>query len=142
MCASLVVVSESSRARVFEMVNPNTPLTEIRDMVHPESRAHAQELTSDLPGRSFDSHGQGRHAMETTVDVKEQESILFAEQVADFINAECDEKRLDRLYLAAPPHFLGLLRKRLGNEAKHHIARQISKNLVTMDEGAIRKHLF
>ena len=142
MCASLVVVSESSRARIFEMENPNAPLTEIRDMLHPESRSHAQELTSDLPGRSFDSHGQGRHAMETAVDIKEQESILFAEQVADFINAKCDEKRLDRLYIAAPPHFLGLLRKRLGNEAKHHIARQISKNLVTMDEADIRKHLF
>ena len=142
MCASLVIVSESSRARIFEVANPNTPLSEIRDMVHPESRAHAHELTSDLPGRSFDSHGQGRHAMETSVDIKEQESIQFAEQLADFINTECGEKRLDRLYIAAPPHFLGLLRKKLGNEAKHHIAKQISKNLVTMDEVEIRKHLF
>lgn len=142
MCATLVVVSESSRARIFEMENPNMPLSEIRDMVHPESRAHAQELTSDLPGRSFDSHGQGRHAMEVTIDVKEQESILFAEQLADFINSECSAKRLDRLYLVAPPHFLGLLRKKLGNEAKHHIAKQIGKNLVTLNEVEIRKHLF
>ena len=142
MCASLVVVAESSRARIFEMLSPNTPLTEVRDMVHPESRAHAQELTSDLPGRSFDSHGQGRHAMEATVGVKEQESILFAEQVADFINAECNAKKLERLYLAAPPHFLGLLRKKLGNEAKHHIARQVSKNLVTLNEVEIRQHMF
>jgi len=142
MCSSLVVVAESSRARIFESDNPNIPLKEIRDMIHPESRAHTQELTSDLPGRSFDRHGQGRHAMEATVDVKEQESILFAEQLADFINSECTERKADRLYIAAAPHFLGLLRKRLAQETKRHIVRQIDKNLVTMDEGEIRKHLF
>lgn len=124
------------------MENPNIPLTEVSDMVHPESRAHAQELTSDLPGRSFDSHGQGRHSMEVTVDVKEQESILFAEQLADFLNFECSERKADKLYIAAAPHFLGLLRKRLDGETKRHIVREINKNLVTMNEAEIRKHLF
>ena len=142
MCSALVVVAESSRARIFAMENPNIPLTEIRDMVHPESRAHAQELTSDLPGRSFDSHGQGRHAMEVNVDVKEQESILFAEQLADFINSECSGQKADKLYIAAAPHFLGLLRKKLDDATKRHIVRQIDKNLVTMDEAEIRDHLF
>ena len=142
MCSALVVVAESSRARIFEMQNPNSPLTEVRDMVHPESRAHAQDLTSDLPGRTFDRRGQGRHAMEVPMDVKEQESILFAEQLADFINAECSDRKADRLYIAAAPHFLGLLRKKLGEEAKRHIVRQIDKNLVTLAEAEIRRHLF
>ena len=142
MCSNLVIVAESSRARIFEMENPSIPLKEIRDMVHPESRAHVQELTSDLPGRSFDSHGQGRHAMETSVDAKEQESIQFAEQLAALINSEYIERKTDRIYIAAAPHFLGLLRKKLDNETKRHIVRQINKNLVTMNEEEIREHLF
>lgn len=142
MCASLVVVAESSRARIFAMENPNTPLNELRDMLHPEGRAHMQELTSDLPGRSFDSHGQGRHSLEVPVDVKEQEAIAFAEQLADFINSKFNGNEMDRLYIAAAPHFLGHLRKKLGDEAKHHIVRQLNKNLVTMDEAEIRRHLF
>lgn len=142
MCSNLVVVAESSRARIFAMENPNIPLTEIRDMVHPQSRAHMQNLTSDLPGRSYDSHGQGRHAMEVSVDVKEQESIQFAQQLADYINTECRDKKADRLYIAAAPHFLGLLRKRLAHEAKLCVVRQLDKNLVTMDEAEIRGHLF
>lgn len=142
MCASLVVVAESSRARIFTMENPNTPLTELQDMLHPEGRAHTHNLTSDLPGRSFDRQGQGRHAMQDPVDVKEQEALVFAEQLADFINTKFGERGMDRLYIAAAPHFLGHLRKKLGDEAKRHIVRQLNKNLVTMDEAEIRRHLF
>ena len=142
MCASVVVVAESSRARIFEMENPNAPLREITDMFHPESRAHAQDLTSDLPGRSYDRRGQGRHAMEVAVDVKEQESIIFAEQVAGYLNKLGSENKLNRLYLAAPPEFLGRIRKKLGDTAKRHIVRQLNKNLVTLSEADIRKQLF
>ena len=142
MCASLVVVAESSRARVFAMENPNNSLTELEDMIHPEGRAHMHDLTSDLPGRSFDRHGQGRHAMEVPVDVKEQEAIAFAERLADFINSKFSDGGTDRLYIAAAPHFLGHLRKKLGDEAKRHIVRQLNKNLVTMGEAEIRRHFF
>ena len=124
------------------MENPNTPLTELQDMLHPEGRAHMQDLTSDLPGRSFDRHGQGRHAMQTPMDVKEQEAMVFAEQLADFINAKFSEHGMNRLYIAAAPHFLGYLRKKLGEEAKRHVVRQLNKNLVTMDEAEIRRHFF
>ncbi|MBF8269744.1 MAG: hypothetical protein HW386_1453 [Gammaproteobacteria bacterium] len=124
------------------MENPGKPLTEIKDMVHPESRAHTHELTSDLPGRSFDSHGQSRHAMVDPLDVKEHQALIFAEQLAGYINAECRNNNLERLYIAAAPHFLGQLRKKLDATAKHHIVRQLNKNLVTMDEATIRKHLF
>ncbi|OGT80708.1 MAG: hypothetical protein A3J35_02995 [Gammaproteobacteria bacterium RIFCSPLOWO2_02_FULL_52_10] len=142
MCSSLVIVAESSRARIFEMENPGKPLTEIMDMVHPGSRAHAHDLTADLPGRSFDSRGQARHAMVDAMDVKEQQALLFAEQLAAYINTECRNNNLERLYIVAAPHFLGQLRKKLDAAAKHHIARQLNKNLVTMDEATIRKHLF
>ena len=142
MCSSLVIVAESSRARIFAMENPRKPLTEIKDMVHPESRAHARDLTADLPGRSFDSRGQGRHVMEDSLDVKEHQALDFAEQLAGYINTECRNNNLDRLYIAAAPHFLGQLRKKLDTTAKHHIVRQLNKNLVAMDEAEIRKHLF
>jgi protein required for attachment to host cells len=142
MCPALVIVAESSRARIFEMRHPQQPLAEIRDLLHPESRAHARDLTSDLPGRSFDSHGQGRHALESEVDVKEQEAQIFAEQLADYINSSCRGNRVERLYIAAAPHFLGQLRKKLDATAKRLIARQINKNLITLDEAAIRGHLF
>ena len=141
MRASYVVVAESSRARVFEMVNQNVPLRELADMVHPGSRAHERELTSDLPGRSFDSHGQGHHAMESNVSPKEQEAIVFAGQVADYLNSECGKNKFQNLFLVAAPEFLGHLRRRLSNETRRYIAREINKNVVQQDEAVIRKYL-
>ena len=141
MCASYVVVAESSRVRIFEMINRDTPLKELVDMVHPQSRAHEQELTSDLPGRSFDSHGQGRHVMESNVDTKEQEAIVFAGQLGDYLNSECGQNKFKNLFLVAAPEFLGHLRKKLSDETKRHIVQEVNKNIVQQDEAMIRKYL-
>ena len=83
------------------------------ELVHPESRQHEQELTSDLPGRAFDSGGQGRHAMGTEISPKEQEAITFAKMVSDYLETARVQHSYEKLVLVAAPTFLGLLRKNL-----------------------------
>ena len=141
MCATCVVVAESSRARVFEMINPHTPLKELADMVHPQSRIHEQKLTSDRPGRTFDRHGQGHHAMEQEVGAKAQEVIVFAHQVAEYLRTNCGKKAYEKIIIIAAPEFLGQLRKKLDVETKERVVREIDKNIVQQDEAEIRKHL-
>lgn len=141
MCAICIVVAESSRARVFEMINPHTPLKELADMVHPESRVHEQKLTSDRPGRTFDRHGQGHHAMEQEVGARTQEIIAFAGQVAAYLQSECGKDIYEKIILIAAPEFLGHLRKKLDAETKERVVREIDKNLVQHNEVEIRQHL-
>lgn len=141
MCATCVVVAESSRARVFEMMNPRTPMKELADMVHPESRIHEQKLTSDRPGRTFDRHGQGHHAMEQEVGARTQEVIVFAGQVAAYLQSECGKDAYEKIILIAAPEFLGYLRKKLDAETKGRVVQEINKNLVQHNETEIRKHL-
>jgi len=141
MCATCVVVAESSRARVFEMINPGTPMEELVDMVHPESRIHEQKLTSDRPGRTFDRHGQGHHAMEKEVGAREQEIIVFAGEIAKYLQLKCGKDKYERLIIIAAPEFLGHLRKKLGVETKQQLVKEVDKNVVQCDEAEIRKYL-
>ena len=84
MSRKWVVVADQSRARIFTVDDAHGPLLQVDELEHPEARKREQELMSDRPGRSFDSAGQGRHAMGTSVEPKKEEAVRFAKQIADY----------------------------------------------------------
>ena len=136
-----IVVADQSKARIFTVDTPRGPLQQIEELEHPEGRERIQELTSDLPGRAFDSSGVGgRHAMSTSVDPKEQEAIRFAKHIAEHVRSGCTQGRCDRLMLVAGPPFLGLLREHL-NPINGVEVTEIGKNLGQFSVHEIRSHL-
>jgi protein required for attachment to host cells len=137
-----VVVADSSRARVFKAQSAFGPLQELAALAHPEARLHVQELTSDLPGRAFDSSGLGpRHAMEQASDPKENEAMKFARQVAEYLETSQEEGKFNKLVLAAAPKFLGYLRQCLSTRVAALVSREIDKDLVQQTTEDIRRHL-
>ena len=136
-----VIVAESSRARVFETAKSRQDLNEIESFSHPESRLHDRDLTSDLPGRAFDSHGQNRHAMEQPVDPKEKEVVNFARQLSHYLETARSNNEFQHLGLVAPPEMLGILRETLSPETSKLLAFEVSKNLVKLPQKEISSHL-
>jgi len=59
-----ILVADSSKARLFTVESASGPLIEVRDFLHPESRMHEQELTTDLPGKHRNDTGVGAHGFE------------------------------------------------------------------------------
>ena len=141
MAKTWVVVADSSTARILMAENPATGLAEIDCLEHPEGRLHEQELTSDLPGRAFDSGGEGRHAMGSPVEPKKQEAIKFAKLVAEYLESGRTTGSFSKLYVIAPPAFLGQLRNHFSSSLQRIVQGTIDKNLVTQDETAIRAQL-
>ncbi len=135
-----VVVADQSKARIFTVADPHGALLDVGELEHPEAREREQTLTSDRPGRSFDSKGQGRHDMGTTVGPGKQETIRFAKQVADHLQAAHNEGRCNRLLLVAGPPLLSLLRESLKTSSGMKIS-EIEKNLGQYSALEIRKHL-
>jgi protein required for attachment to host cells len=141
MKSTWIVVAESARARIFTMSGTGGRLQEVADLTHPESRLHDTELSSDLPGRAFDSHGQGRHAMEQATDPKQREAQAFAAEIARHIDRGRREGSFDSLVLVAPPKFLGRLRPELSKSARDALTGEIDKNLVEADGETIERHV-
>ena len=98
---------------------------------------HARDLTSDLGGRTFDSHGQGRHSIDADFDPRAGELEDFVRQVT----AEVERGRLkdvfQQLILIAPPKLLGALRSNLSAEARRCVTLELSKQLVDETPGSI-----
>ena len=113
----------------------------MEDLVHGAARTQVRHLTSDRPGRSFDSHGRGRHAMEPETDAKRHEAEVFAKEVAERIERARMEDEFDELVLIAAPEFLGLLRKSLSPTTAGLVAKAVDKSVADLSATAIRKYL-
>lgn len=141
MAYTWVVVADSVRARIFTAETSTSGLAEVETLTHPEGRMHDRDITSDLPGRSFDSKGMGRHAMEPPTDPKQELAIEFARTVAHHLDAARVKKDFERLIIVAAPTFLGLLRDQLNNTCRKLVAFELNKNLTQHSPEDIRNHL-
>lgn len=135
-----VVVAASSRARIFSLEGGEA-LKELEDLTKPSARQHETDLTSDLPGRSFDSAGEGRHAMEEPTSPKHREAIEFSREVAARLDQARTRNELERLAIVAAPAFLGLLRQHFTPELAKAVVLEIDKDLSRADSTEIRDHL-
>lgn len=71
----MIVVADSSRARIFTADSTRSPLNEIETIAHPEGRIHEQDLVSDMQGKDSGKGGGGDHAYQEKIEPKKQEMI-------------------------------------------------------------------
>jgi protein required for attachment to host cells len=132
-----VLVADSTRCRIFAQEEESGPLEEIEDLVHPPSRLREGEHLSDRPGRAFDSAGAGRHAMDRSSDVRDEESGKFAHAIAAHIDKARKMNAVDGLVLFVEPRFLGRLREKLSHQSQQLIESEIATNLTRADTDTI-----
>jgi len=141
MATTWILVAESSRARILKTDSRIGSLVEHDCLEHSAGRLQEQDLVSDHPGRSFDSAGQGRHAMQTRINPRQQELISFVAQVADYLDQAFNRGEFNQLIMIAGPAFLGLLRKKLSDRAVAAVVMQMDQNLGHHTVEEIRRHL-
>jgi protein required for attachment to host cells len=134
-----IVVADSARARLYTRASHSGELDEQLDLVQPTARLNEGDLTSDRPGRTFDSSGQGRHAMSAPESKKHHETVAFAAEIAHHLEGERAKGALRDLVLVAPPEFLGLLREALSDACGQHVVHSLAKNLTRESPQAVRE---
>ena len=138
--SSIIVVADSTRARIFTVEPVNSALKEIETLTNPEGRMHEHDMVSDLPGKES-GKGDASHAFQDKVTPKEQKLTEFAKRVADYLDDTRKANKLGKLSLIAAPEFLGELRNKLSDETRAKVTFELDKNLAHHDEEDIRKHL-
>ncbi len=140
MSRTYVVVAESSRAKLYQVDGIDAPFVELEDLAHPASREHEDDLVTSPPGSVSDSRGQ--HGLPERDSAKHHESVVFAKQLAERVEAARIANRFDHLMLVAPPEFLGLLRDGLSTTTRALVEREVHKNLVRQGPEEIRSQIF
>lgn len=139
--ATWIVLADSSRARIFQT---DAPLTEgptvIDELVHPASRLRDSELESDRPSRSFAERGAPHTDLGEGV-AHEHEAQVFALELADYLDAARLQGRYEGIVLAAPPRFLGTLRKALTPNTLATVHQSLDKELTQIPEHQVLEAL-
>lgn len=134
-----VVVANRVTARIFATESPLGAIEEIETLLHPESRVPQQSLVSDRSGRTERSAG-GRQPSDPDTAHHEHETTLFASQVATTLAKARNDGRYGTLVLAAPPAFLGALRKALDAQTRSLVTLELDKDLALLDPRTLRTH--
>jgi protein required for attachment to host cells len=134
----LVVVADEYRAIFYARDTMTGPLRKLRTLTNETARMKTGELLSDRGGRSFDSHGQGRHTMGGDRDTPlQQVARAFAKDIAGIIAGEGRKGTCRGYAVVAAPRFLGLLRQEFATEVKTEPYATVDKNVVGQDESVI-----
>lgn len=136
-----VLVAESSQARIFTADSPSSPLNEIETLSHQNSREHAQNLSTDLPGRQADKSSPSHHSLSDSTDLKKQEAMKFAKIINDHLDKGRNQQAYQNLIIVADPAFLGLLRENQSSATSKLVSLEVNKNLGKESLESIRQHL-
>lgn len=135
-----VVLADSSRARILRT---DAALTEppevVAELVNPAGRLRESELVED--GGHSRGSGPGARSDAGTPSARDTEVERFAKQIADILADARRARRYDGIVLAAPPKFLGQLRRQLDPVTLQQVHTTIDKELVTLPEHAILDEL-
>lgn len=144
-----VLAADATKARWFTVETPDGDLIETSTTTNPQGRQHERNLTSaekdlvtDRPGRMHDDGvGQRSGVKEASSTPKQEQIDRFAWELAKTLDSERTSGQLERLYVVAPPTFLGRLRKHMSADLKKMVVEEVGKDLVVRKPEEIRKHL-
>lgn len=136
-----VLVADGSRARFFK-TDRAAPLEEIEDSLNPMAREPRRALQSDRKGQTVrGGPGQMQFSAEGENDPKAEEERRFARALAEHLRKTRLAGEYERLFIAAPPDFLGELRQALDEGTREVVVGELAKDLSRLKPKAIRKHL-
>lgn len=136
-----ILVAHRGGARLFENKGPGKGLNLLHDIPHPEGRLKNKDIGADKPGRSFDSRGQGRHALSTEQEPTAHLAEQFAKQLSTMLEDGRSQQRYAKLVLVAEPRFLGNLRAALSSPTAALVTATLDKDLAGVEQHNMTKHL-
>lgn len=124
-----VVVADGGSFRVFSYDRESRTLALVPNGAMARATKRSGEVMADRPGRSFDSHGSGRHAMEPTMPANRVAEKEFLRGLADRLHIDAQKGHFTELVLIAPPRALGELRGLISAQVDRTITTEIAKDL-------------
>ena len=135
-----VVIADGEHARV---VTPAPAKQFATALALDSAAAHKRsaDLASDRPGRTQESAGTTRHAIQPRHDPHELAEQAFVREVAHQLDEHAASGEFDRLVLVAPARALNGLRAAMGAQTQARIAGTLAKDLVKVPDHALYAHL-
>jgi protein required for attachment to host cells len=135
MPTTWIVTGDAARARILQLTG-RQQLEEIEHFENPEGRMHDRDLEADAHPRMRGTSGPGNDREE--MGASEIEAAKFSKEIGRYLDKARMKNRYDRLYLVAPPRFLGMVRKELGKEVQKLVRDDLDEGLMEAVRGSGR----
>jgi protein required for attachment to host cells len=136
-----IVVADQAEAIFYDAPSLDARPKEVGRISDPLAHKHDRDLGSDRPGRSYESVGGARHAIERENDPRYEEAVRFARRISCRLDDALHRGEFEELVVAAGPPFLGLMRAEMSQQVKKRVVHEIRKDLVHGPVEALRRHL-
>lgn len=136
-----ILVADSSAAHIYAARHRRADLSLVQSLQHEESRLHARDRGTDVPGRVHDRFGPARHSLDSAQGVKAEERHRFAREIAAVLAEGHRQKKFEQLVVMAGPAFLGTLRDCFSKPLAKAVVAEVPKDLVAQDAAAIQAHI-
>jgi len=136
-----IVVADQAEAIFYDSPSLEAMPKEVAHISDPLAHLHDRDLMSDRPGRSYESVGGARHAIEREDDPRHREAVRFARRIARRLDEARRKNEFEQLIVVAGPPFLGMMRQEMSRPTRERVVHEIRKDLVHSPMEALRKHL-
>jgi protein required for attachment to host cells len=136
-----IVVADQAEAIFYDLGSLTAHLVETARLTDPAAHLHARDFSSDRPGRSYESVGGARHAIERENDPRQREALRFAREIAGKLDVDRRNKEYEQLILVAGAPFRRVLRDQLSTGTTACIVHEVPKDLVHSPVEVLREHL-
>ncbi|EIM02492.1 host attachment protein [Rhodanobacter denitrificans] len=133
---TMVVVTDSVRARCFEAAAKPAAWTEVACLVNPDGRALGRDTPTDRLPRTNESAGPSRHAIEPHTSLPGKSLDAFARTIGETLERDHRTGRFEHLVLVAAPHLLGVLHTHFSKSLRASIVGELKLDIagLTADE--------
>ena len=136
-----IVVADQAEAIFYDTPSLQAQPKEVAHISDPLAHQHDRDFSSDRPGRSYESVGGQRHAIERENDPRQREAVRFAKRISRRLDEARRKGEYDELIVVAGPPFLGLMRKEMSRPTRERVVHEIRKDLVHSPVESLRRHL-
>jgi protein required for attachment to host cells len=136
-----ILIADGARARIFVNQGPGKGIEAVAGAEFDADHRPDREIMSDKPGRTYESVGDTRHAVQPHHDPHRELKRAFSEELAAMLAEKLAAKAYDRVVLVAPPAMLGDLRSSLGEQVRAVVYAELDKDLTNTPEAELPQHL-
>jgi protein required for attachment to host cells len=136
-----IVVADQAEAIFYDLSSLKERPVEVARLADPAAHLHDRDFSSDRPGRSYESFGKARHAMEGENDPRQREAVKFAKEIAGKLDLDRRNKEYEQLIVVAGAPFRSLIREEFSADTKACVVHEIPKDLVHSSVEVLREHL-
>jgi protein required for attachment to host cells len=135
----LIAIADGEHARIVRP-RPDHVLRTERAFDSKSAHRKSSDLGSDAPGASFHSDSSARHGIAPKHDLHRMEKERFARFVATELSRMTDDSAFDNLVIAAPDHYLNVMRDALDDVTRAKLVGTIAKDLIKTPDDELAPH--